>query len=349
MDDLESHAYQFIHTNTPETNFKNMRFDVIIGNPPYQLNDGGSGTGISAKPLYHYFVEQAKKLNPRYLTMIIPARWYAGGKGLDDFRNTMLNDPSIKELVDYPKSRDCFPGVDIAGGVCYFLWEKDYKGTCKITSRIGYNESIRLRSLNEYSILVRDNVGIDIVHKVLAISKKQMSSSVYSRNPFGFVSSERGTKDHFDNSVVLISSDGRGYVKQADIKKNGNILDHYKIIIGKVNPDRGGVNNASDGKMNVTTKVNIVNPNEVFTETYLLLFSTLDDAIACNCAKYCRTKFMRFLISLTLSSMNITKDNFQFVPLQDFTEEWTDEKLYTKYNLTQEEIEFIDSMIRPME
>ena len=346
--ELETHAYQFIHNLDVKKVF-NMKFDVIIGNPPYQLSDGGSGTGISAKPLYHLFVETAKKLSPRYISMIIPSRWFAGGKGLNEFRSMMLESKNISTMVDYPKSRDCFPGVDIAGGVCYFLWDSMYSGKCKLVSRQGHSEITRDRNLNEFSIFIRDNIGIDIIHKVLESSKDYMDSVVYSRNPFGFVSSDRGNKTEFHGAVKLHSSDGVGYVTRQAILKNADLLDNYKVIIGKVNPDRGGVNNASDGKMNVITKVRILEPNEVMTETYLLLATFKDKTQAENCASYYRTKFARLLISLTLSSMNITKDNFQFVPNQDFSKPWTDAELYAKYGLDDKEIIFIESMIRPME
>ena len=346
--ELETHAYQFIHNLDVKKVF-NMKFDVIIGNPPYQLSDGGSGTGISAKPLYHLFVETAKKLSPRYISMIIPSRWFAGGKGLNEFRSMMLESKNISTMVDYPKSRDCFPGVDIAGGVCYFLWDSMYSGKCKLVSRQGHSEITRDRNLNEFSIFIRDNIGIDIIHKILDSSKDYMDSVVYSRNPFGFVSSDRGNKTEFQGAVKLHSSDGVGYVTRQAILKNADLLDNYKVIIGKVNPDRGGVNNASDGKMNVITKVRILEPNEVMTETYLLLATFKDKTQAENCATYYRTKFARLLISLTLSSMNITKDNFQFVPIQDFSKPWTDEELYAKYGLNEKEITFIESMIRPME
>ena len=346
--ELESYAYQFIHNLDIEKVFK-MKFDVIIGNPPYQLNDGGSGTGISAKPLYHLFVENAKKLNPRYLCMIIPSRWFAGGKGLNEFRSNMLNSKKISIMVDYPKSRECFPGVDIAGGVCYFLWDNLYSGNCKLISRQGHNEVIRYRDLNEFDIFIRNNIGIDIIHKIIASTNEFMSHVVYPRNPFGFVSSERGEKLYFEGAVKLYSSEGIGYVHKDSILKNEQLLNKYKIIIGKVNPDRGGVNNASDGKMNVITKVKLLYPNEVMTETYLLLAAFENEDEANNCISFYKTKFVRLMISLTLSGMNITKDNFQFVPLQDFSKPWTGQELYKKYNLTQEEINFIESMIRPME
>ena len=347
--EAEQYAYMFIHTDNPKQFFPNMKFDVIVGNPPYQMSDGGSGTGISAKPIYQLFVEQSLKLLPRYLCMIIPSRWFAGGKGLDDFRDTMLNNQHIKYLVDYPKSLECFPGVDIAGGVCYFLIDKQYNGNCLITTRINERESSKIRKLNEFSIFIRDNIGIDIIHKIQQCSSSFMNSVVYSRNPFGFFSSERGGTKSAINDLKLYSSGGIGYVSDSAVSKNRELINKYKVFIGKVNPDRGGVNNARDGKMNVITKISVIAPKELFTETYLLLgvFDSLEKAN--NCASYYKTRLARFLISLTLTSMNITKENFQFVPLQDFSHPWTDEMLYKKYDLKEDEIAFIESMIRPME
>ncbi len=345
---LETHAYELIHLIRPEEVF-NMKFDVIIGNPPYQLNDGGSGTGISAKPLYHLFVDQAKKLKPRYLLMIIPARWYAGGKGLDEFRKSMLFDDHITNLVDFPKSRDCFPGVDIAGGVCYFLWERDKSSLCSITSVVNETRSYSVRKLNEFDIFVRSNIGVDVIHKVRSFDEGNMSSIVLSRNPFGFISSERGSSKKNSDSITLVSSAGEGFISRDAVTKNPQLIEEFKLIIGKVNPDRGGVNNASDGKMNVTTKISILGPNEVCTETYLVLNHFMKKDETENCLLYFKTQFVRFLISLTLSSMNITKENFCFVPVQDFSKPWTDEELYAKYGLTDEEITFIESMIRPMD
>ena len=347
-EDLEQYAYDFIHTKNPEKIF-NMKFDVIVGNPPYQLNDGGGSNGISAKPIYHLFIEQAKKLNPRYLTMIIPARWYAGGKGLNEFRNEMLSDKRISTLVDYPKSRECFPGVDIAGGVCYFLWDREHLGECKIISNIGEITVERIRNLNEFNIFIRDNVGIDILHKVISQNERMISDRVLTRNSFGFTTSVRGEKEQFKDSVTLISSGGVSYISKDSVTKNIELIDHYKISVGTLNPDRGGVNNAKDGKMNVTTKVKVLKPNEVVTETYIIVDYHKEKEQAERCALYISSKFVRFLISLTLSSMHIVRDNFQFVPIQDFSEPWSDEKLYKKYGLTEVEIDFIESMIRPMD
>ena len=344
-DELETHAYQFIH-NIDITKIFNMKFDVIIGNPPYQLSSNNNG--IQATPLYHKFIQQAKKLNPKYLTMIIPARWYAGGMGMNDFRNEMINDSHIHYLHDFPKSRDCFSGVDIAGGICYFLWDREYNGTCVVENQIGDIINKEERCLNEFPIFVRDNIGIRIVHKIKAKEELDLSNIVYSISPFGLSTSTRGESEKFHGSVTLISSKGKSYLDKEQIT-NKELIDQYKVSIGQLNPDRGGVNNASDGKMNVTTKVVIYDKGEVTTATYLILGAFEDRCLAENYAAYIRTKFVRFLISLTLSSMHITKNNFVFVPLQDFSKPWTDEKLYTKYELTEEEIEYIESMIRPME
>ena len=343
--ELETHAYQFIH-NLDVTKVFNMKFDVIIGNPPYQLSSNNNG--IQATPLYHKFIQQAKKLNPKYLTMIIPARWYAGGMGMNDFRNEMLNDSHIRYLHDFPKSRDCFSGVDIAGGICYFLWDREYNGTCVVENQIGDIITKEERCLNEFRIFVRDNIGIRIVHKIKAKEELDLSNMVYSISPFGLSTSTRGESEKFHGCVTLISSKGKSYLDKGQIT-NKELIDQYKVGIGQLNPDRGGVNNASDGKMNVTTKVVIYDKGEVTTATYLILGAFEDRCIAENYATYIRTKFVRFLISLTLSSMHITKNNFVFVPIQDFSKLWTDKELYEKYNLSQEEIEFIESMIRPME
>jgi site-specific DNA-methyltransferase (adenine-specific) len=345
-DELESYAYNFIHTDKPEKIF-NMKFDVIVGNPPYQLSDGGAGA--SAIPLYHKFVQQAKKLNPKYLTMIIPARWYAGGRGLDEFRKEMQSDKRIKSVVDFPKSRECFPGVDIAGGVCFFLWENDYNGPCKFISKIKDSETESSRYLDEFDMVLRDNIGISIVHKVLSKGEKMMTDEVLRVSPFGLRSYERGKKTSFPNSSKLYSSAGEGYIERSLVTKNQSLIDNYKVCIGYLNPDRAGVNNASDGMVNVTTKVRLLEKNTVVTETYIIPYTDSDYTKVFNCANYIRSKFVRYMIQLTLSSMHIAQKNFSFVPFQDFSELWTDEKLYAKYELTHDEINLIETSIRSME
>ncbi len=341
---LENYAYSFIHENNLEKLFK-MKFDVIIGNPPYQMTDGGHG--ISAKPIFQLFVEQAKRLNPNYLSMIIPSRWFAGGKGLDDFRKNMLNDQRLKELIDYPKSRDCFPGVDIAGGVCYFLWDKNYKGTCKFTSINSNNKDSLNRKLNENEIFIRDNIGLGIVRKFNE-NQKFFNEIVLSRKPYGIDTSVRGKNSFFNDSAQLISSGGIGYIKKDLVTNNANLINKYNVYIGKVNPDRGGVNNSKDGKSNVITKVKISGINQVTSETYLVLNSFEKKIQAENCVNFFKTKFVRFLVLLTLSSMNITKSCFQFVPQENFDQDWNDKKLYKKYKLSEKEIEHIENLIKEM-
>lgn len=347
-EDLETHAYQFIHNNNPSEIF-NMKFDVIIGNPPYQLSDGGSGTGISAKPLYHEFVMQAKRLNPRYLSMIIPSRWFAGGKGLNEFRADMLNDQRLSKIVDFISSKDCFPGVNIAGGVCYFLWESSYSGECVIVNRHGKKSNEMIRRLNEFDVFIRDNHAISIIRKILDNGCDVLSNHVFTRNPFGFVSSARGMASDFPGSIKLISSGGIGYVTKNEVLKNHNEIDKYKVTIGKVVPSNGEVDVTPDVGYKVTTKSRILEPNEIHTESYMLLSSFEDKQMANNFSEYISQKFPRFLLKQTLSSMNISVGSFMFVPFLDFSIKWTDEKLYKYFNLNNDEIELIESIIRPMD
>lgn len=352
-DNLESHAYEWIHVNSKTLEeIINMKFDVIIGNPPYHLSDGGSGTGISAKPIYHLFVQQAIKLKPRYLTMIIPSRWFAGGKGLDEFRNEMLKDKRIRCIYDYMSSKDCFPGVNIAGGVNYFLWEKNYNGDCTIFNcSNNQNEIIHnTRSLNEFDVFIRDNRAISIIHKVLSSKDKVLSENTFSRNPFGFVSKERGSKTPLQDkdNISLVSSEGIGYVSRDSISKNQTEIDKYKVIIGKVVPSNGEVDiNPSDG-YRVITSTRILKPKEIHTESYLLLHTFDSENEAINFAYYMELKFPRFLLKNTLSSMNISTNNFKFVPFLDYNNKWNDKDLYERYQLSQEEIEYIENFIRPM-
>jgi site-specific DNA-methyltransferase (adenine-specific) len=346
-DALETYAYNFIHTDNPEEIY-NMKFDVIIGNPPYQLSDGGSGTGISAKPLYHKFVEQAKKLIPRYLVMIIPSRWFAGGKGLNEFRAEMISDNHMKIINDFASSKDCFPGVNIAGGVCYFLWDKDYKGDCVVINQYGDKKHELKRELNEFSIFIRNNHAISVIHKILNSNFNSLADSVLTRNPFGFVSSERGSETNFENSIILHSSEGVGYIRRADVKKNTNIIDKYKVTIGKVVPSNGEVDVTPEMGYKVITTPRILAPGEIHTESYMLLSSFNNKNFAENFSHYLTLKLPRFLLKQTLTSMNIAKDNFIFVPSIDCSKKWQDEDLYDLYNLSIDEINYIDSIMRPM-
>lgn len=345
-DELETHAYQFIH-NLDVKKLFNMKFDVIIGNPPYQMSDGG-GTGSSAMPLYHKFVETAIRLNPNYLTIIIPSRWYAGGKGLDDFRESMLNDKHIRQLIDFSNSADCFPGVIIAGGVCYFLWDKSYSGNCMITNMQQNNVvSEDLRPLNEYSTFIRDNKAVRIIRKVLSNDIKTIDTLVHSRNCFFINSNEKGHQEARTGHLRLLSLSGMSYISPESIVDRDNILNRYKVVMTKAMS--GGNKPSSSGDYLIVSTLKLLLPNEVCTETYLCIADYDNEIEAINMLNYVKTKFFRFLLLQSLTSINISKDKFQFVPIQDFSKPWTDEELYAKYGLTEEEIAFIESMIRPME
>lgn len=342
---LETHAYELIHTTRPEEIFK-MKFDVIIGNPPYQLETEGAGR--QAKPIYHYFVRQAKKLNPRYLVMITPSRWFAGGMGLDDFRNEMLNDRHIKEIVDYSLSTDCFPGVDIAGGVSYFLWDRDFEGKCTYTYVDNGDKTTQTRLLNEYEVFVRNNKAINIVHKVVSKGENSISELMSSLGPFGLGTAERGSKVKTNNSYTLLSSAGRSYIDKSLVKTGLQFIGKWKVIIGKAT-SAGAATAGKDGLRKVIATLDILEPNAVCTFSYFIGATFGEERQAVNCRDYIATKFVRFLLLQCLSSINISKDRFRFVPQQDFSKSWTDKELYAKYGLTDEEIAFIESMIKPMD
>ena len=346
--DAEQYAYMFIHSDNPKQFFGDMKFDVIIGNPPYQLSDGGQAA--SAKPLYNLFVEQAMKLKPRYLTMIIPARWYAGGKGLDSFRASMLKSNQLRKLVDFNNSADCFPGVNIAGGVCYFLWDRDNPGKCEISnvSSQHSDNAPEVRSLSEYPILVRDNTAIHIIRKLLSTTKRTMNMTVQSYSYFAVRSYERGTeKKQKNDDVVLLSSQGKGYYNKAKIEDKQRILNKYKVIITYAMS--GGNKPTSQGDFQVISSLQVLAPNEVCTETYLVLDTFDNRTQAENLCSYASTKTFRFLLLQALTSIHITKDSFLFIPVQDYSHSWNDEMLYKQYSLRDEEIAFIESMIRSME
>ena len=342
-DDLETHAYEMIHTTKPEEIFK-MKFDVIIGNPPYQLSDGGNGS--SAMPIYNQFVEQAKKLNPRYLTMIIPSRWFAGGKGLDDFRKSMLEDKRLVKMVDYVNAKDCFQGISLGGGVNYFLWDRDHPGQCEFTNIHDGKASVQMRDMNEFPVFVRYNEAISIIHKVLEQREPLVSNIVGSRNPFGFPSSARG-KDNPNLELKIYSSAGIGYVSRNDVKIGNSDIDKYKVMISKVTSEHAGEPDKS-GMFKVISRAEILPPKSVCTDSYLIAYSDADGEKVKNFYSYLCTKFFRFLLLQAVSSINLSKDKFCFIPMQDLGKAWTDDELYKKYGLNKEEIEFIESMMKPM-
>ena len=341
-DEYEAHAYEFIHTTKPEEIF-NMRFDVIIGNPPYQLSDGGFGR--SAVPIYNKFVQQAKRLSPRYLTMIIPSRWFAGGKGLDDFRREMLNDDRIECLIDYANASECFPGVDIAGGVCYFLWNKDYSGLCRVTHRHLNDEHISTRRLNEFPTFIRNGRAVPIIRKALKLQEPRMSESVSSRKPFGLPTNTRPTSQ---GNITLKWKGGTGPYNRDQIETGKNLINKWKVITSKTSHDHAGQPNR-EGKRRVLSVTEILPPKHICTETYIVAGEFKTKREAENLLCYLKTKFVRFLISQLSFSHDITKERFNFVPLIDMDTKWTDDKLYKRYKLTREEAKFIESQILTME
>lgn len=344
--ELESHAYRFIHTDNPKKLYPNMKFDVIIGNPPYQLEVGVEKDNYSI-PLYHKFIQQAKKLKPRFLSMIVPSRWFAGGRGLDEFRDEMLNDKRIEKLIDFPNAVDCFPGVDISGGVCYFLWNRDYQGECEITSKQGkdYTSTMK-RSLLEKNnnTFIRFNEAIPIVRKIASFKENTFDALVSPQTPFGIVSSFKNYKDeYFDGAISIYTVNGKKYIDKDVVTKNPNWIDCHKVYISKSYGERGAY------PYRFLAKPFIGEPNSCCTQTYLMI-GGFDSQQTCeNVISYIHTKFFRFCIMQKKNTQDAMRGVYSYVPIQDFNESWTDEKLYAKYGLTDEEINFIESMIRPME
>lgn len=352
---LESHAYQFIHVDNPDDLF-NMKFDVIISNPPYQLSDGGHGP--SAMPIYQKFIRQAKKLNPRYISMIVPSRWFSGGRGLDDFRDEMLHDDRLQVLHDYFDASKVFPGVEIKGGVCYFLWSRDEHGDCQITTyRTDGSESLSKRPLLEdgLSTFLRNVEQISILHKVRSVGENSFQDIVTPNDPYGFDVREEGsykrikptfTKTPFENAVEFYYNgwrkEGLGYLSIDDVHKNKEFVDKYKIFV----PKAWGTGNPQTDWLNAAF---IVGPHSASTETYLTVgpFETEEEAE--NAMSYIHTKFFHFMVAMVKITQNAMRNIYEMVPLQDFSKSWTDEELFEKYGLTEDEVSFIMSTTRTSE
>ena len=346
-DELETHAYQFIH-NIDITKIFNMKFDVIIGNPPYQLSDGGSGT--SAKPIYHLFVEQAKKLNPRYLTMIIPSRWFVGGKGLDDFRARMLSDRHIVQIVDHENSNEIFPGVDIAGGVCYFLWDRDREDKCKFISVADNIATESKRYLNQYSILIRQSKAIPIVEKILSYNEnggKRLSDIVSSRKPFGLPTNYQPRENGI--ACWFIQRIGLKYANPNDVNDDKGFLNKWKLLLPKA-PIAGQTDFSKPVGFYYDGNIRIAAPKECCTESFIVAcaFDTKEEVLSFK--SYLFTKIVRFLLLQAVVSQDVTKQNFIFIPdIGNYNVIYNDEMLRNRWNITDEEWLYIDSRIKNIE
>ena len=348
-------SFDIIGDNNEEIikKLQNMKFKAIVGNPPYQVMDGGNKS--SAIPIYDKFVIIAKQLHSKYISMIIPAKWYNGGRGLNDFRNNMLNDNSISKLVDYSDSNDCFNGVDIAGGICYFLWDNSYSGLCSVINNHNGKRIMKERSLSEHKTFIRHSEAISIINKISSQSTLFMNSQVSSQKPFGLRTYVMPSKN---GDIVLRYRGGKGPYSRAKINTGIEWIDKWKIITSYLTYDHAGRAD-KNGMKRIISTMEILSPKEICTETYLVLSSFNSEFEATNCMVYIKSKFTRFLIAILTSTQHLSKANFAFVPIQDFTSnfdiDWTksvaeiDRQLYAKYGLTDTEIAFIESNIKPME
>lgn len=348
---LETHAYEFIHKTDPKEIF-NMHFDVIIGNPPYQMNDGG-GTGSSAGAIYNRFVEAAKKLNPTFLVMIIPSRWMTGGKGLDFFRKSMLEDRHIEELHDFIDAKTCFPGVSIEAGVCYFKRSEKHEGKCHVTTHQADGstvESDRYLNNGDSDIVIRDANVIGILQKVKDFGEGSFESVVSTRNPFGVVGNvERFISKKESKCKILCRYESKRQFlnlrNDFEIKRNREMVGRWKLFVSKADGAAGQLGNPIPAR--IIGKAELGAPNTICSETFLCI-SAKGRREAENIAAYMATKFFRFMVGIR-KNKNMTHETYLYAPLQDFSRPWTDAELYAKYGLTAEEIAFIESMIRPME
>ncbi len=342
-EELETYAYQFIHTENPEALF-NMKFDVIIGNPPYQLSDGGFGR--SARPIYHKFVEQAQKMNPRYLSMIIPARWFAGGKGLDQFRKEMLNDKRIRVIVDHENSNDVFPGVDISGGICYFLWDRDNPGICEVNTNRGDTILTVTRNLSEFEIFIRDSQALPILKKIMEhtdLQNKNLSNIVSVRKPFGLPTNYKPT-----NSGIpcwFIQKIGLKYANRVDIIDEKNLLNKWKLLI-PATPIAGQTDFSKPVKFYYDGNIRVAKPGECCTESWLVGGAFDSEQEVLNFKSYLFTKVVRFLLLQTVISQHVNKQNFILIPdLSPYNESYTDSKLLKLWGITDTEWEHINDRI----
>jgi len=348
---LETHAYAFIHTDNIKTRLAeifggNMQFDVIIGNPPYQMKGGAGGTSDSS--IYHLFVEQAMKLDPRFLSMVIPSRWLAGGRGMDEFRKSMLTGGHISHLVDYTKMSTAFPGVDFEGGVGYFLWDGNHQGDCKYSLILGDERQAPVaRKLDEFDIFVRDERAISILKKVLRLNEPSVADLVSGDTPFGLATNFAEYKEKpFRGSVALYITD-RGkrlvvYTARSSIRKNAHLIDSWKVLFPEAYGERGAIPALVLGPSIVTP------PESVCTQTYLVAGPLASRKAATSLQNYSITRFFRFLVSLRKITQHALRSTYSWIPQQTWDRTWTDNELYAKYGITKKEQAYIESQVREM-
>ena len=362
-DGLETHAYAFIHTDDISARIAelfgdDMQFDVIIGNPPYQLDDGGFGT--SAAPIYNKFVEQAKNLNPRLLTMVIPARWFAGGKGLDEFRESMLSDERVRSIDDYLSASDVFPGVGLKGGVCYFLWDRDNPGPCQVTTHFkDWPVSTTIRPLLEegLDVFIRFNEGLSILKKVAALEirgsqqlslpeSKRFDRLVSSRKPFGLETTFKGKAVQAPGDLLVHQNGGTGYIARNSVTTGLELIDKWKVYTGRAAP---GTGNRDTYPHRIISTPFIGEPGSISSETYLCIGPLDSRSHAESVLSYLSCRLTRFLILLHKPSQDVTRKVYTFVPTQSWDREWTDAALYQRYGISDDEVAFIESVVRPMD
>lgn len=342
-EESEAYAYPFIHGIDPQEEF-NVKFDVIVGNPPYQLKDGGYGR--AASPIYQRFVTQAKKLEPRYLSMVIPSRWFAGGKGLNDFREEMLNDEHLRRIVDFESSSELFPGVDVAGGICYFLWDRDTRGLCTVDNVVNGEVASTTRKLNEFSIFIRSSRAIPIVKKVIAkhgANALYVNSRVSPSKPFGMRTFYKPTKTGVP--CWFIQRLGRQYADPSDVKDENKLLNKWKLLIPKA-PIAGQTDFSKPVRFYYDENTRIAKPGECCTESWLVACAFDTKREVESFKSYLFTKVVRFLLLQTVISQDVTRKNFAFIPdLGEYKEKFTDAMLLERWGLTNEEWAYIDSKI----
>ena len=345
----EQYAYQFIHTDNPEKLFpKIMKFDVIIGNPPYHLSDGGNG--VSAAPIYNLFVEQAQKLAPRYLTMIIPSRWFIGGKGLDDFRIKMLKDRHIRKIVDFENSYEAFPGVDVSGGICYFLWDRDHEGKCEFMNMVDGKVTSSYRFLDEYPVLIRQAKALPIIKKIAGFNEnngKKISDIASTRKPFGLPTNYQPKTSGVP--CWFVQKIGLQYAAKKDITDNKGYINKWKLLL-PIAPIAGQTDFTKPIGFYYDGNTRIAKPGEVCTESWFICgaFNTEDEVLSFK--SYIFTKTIRFLLLQSVVSQHVTKQNFMFVPdLGTYKGKYTDKILRERWDITEEEWEYISSRIRDIE